>query len=215
MMSVQLTPTASSNPRAAMPSVQDLEDTLYDILAAGVDPMAAPGTLEAVQVLLHEHARAPKSQAELLAFFENRGLSTSRGAVPIDASFALPTIELPDVEAGPAAIGGMQIDPSELSTRMPVRHSRGALPWAIGAAAAVLVGLGAGFGYVAWQSLRGELEGMRAQSAVQQQALAHVRAEAQTLRAAVTETSSLAERAEQKSELLLQTYASPLNPAGR
>jgi hypothetical protein len=216
MMSAELHSNANNAPssRLAPPSTQELEDVLYDILAAGVDPTAAPGALEAIQCLLHEHARAPKSQLELLAFFEAHGLSTRRLASPTDASFGLPAIEFSELDAGPDAIGGMAFDPSRLPTAAPARRSV-AVRWALVVAAAVVVGLGVAAGYGVLQSLQGELARVRAEAADQQQAMAKVRAEAQSLRATVAETSTLAERAHQNSELLLQTYASPVDLGAR
>ena len=56
-------------------SESQLLDVLYEILAQGGD---AQGELTAgdIEAFLHEHARAPKSTAEMLAFFERFELST-------------------------------------------------------------------------------------------------------------------------------------------
>jgi hypothetical protein len=202
---------AAHAPRAAAPSVQELEDALYDILAVGVDPGVAPGTLQSVQLLLHEHARSPKSQLELLAFFEKHGLPTARAAFESPgAGFALPSFSLPDVEPSPAAISGMHLDSESLPTARPATRTARLLRWTAAAAALALVGAAIGVGYTTLQSMRSELAGVRAESAVQQQVLSKVTAEAQTLRATVAQTTTLAAEAERKSELLLRTYASPL-----
>ena len=198
-------------PRAAAPSVQELEDALYDILAVGVDPGVAPGSLQAVQLLLHEHARSPKSQLELLAFFEQHGLPTARAALDLPgAGFALPSFTLPEVEPSPAAIGGVDLDAERAPAAQPAHRAGQVLRWAAAAAALAVVGAALGVGYTTLQAVRSELAGVRAESAQQQQALSKVTAEAQTLRATVAETTTLAAQAERKSELLLRTYASPL-----
>lgn len=64
-------------------SESQLLDVLYEILAQGRDPHGEL-TSEQIEAFLHEHARAPKSQAEMLAFFERFGLSTDPEAYGAD-----------------------------------------------------------------------------------------------------------------------------------
>src|SRR5262245_55976270 len=72
------------------PTVLELEDILYDILASG-DPSLPTGTLEAVQTFLHEHARSKRALPEFVAFFTKHKLSMVR-----DTGFGLglPALDL-------------------------------------------------------------------------------------------------------------------------
>ncbi len=73
-------------------SESQLLDVLYEILAQGGDPHGELTGPE-IEAFLHEHARAPKSQAEMLAFFARYELSTD------------PTVYGADAELGPIATG--------------------------------------------------------------------------------------------------------------
>jgi len=60
-----------------------LLDVLYEILAQGGDPHGELTGGE-VEVFLHEHARTPKSHAQMLAFFAEHQLSTDPGVYATD-----------------------------------------------------------------------------------------------------------------------------------
>ncbi|HEX2677527.1 MAG TPA: hypothetical protein VHM19_12830 [Polyangiales bacterium] len=189
---------------APLPPVEAMEDVLYDILATGVDPTAKVGTLEAVQVLLHEHARARKSQAELAAFFVEHGLPLA-GERPRAPVIALPPIE-------PAAISGIELMPSQRIAE-PARSVSAKLTWiGVAFAAAVLLGTGVA-GYFALHDMRQELSRVKASSSVQASQLTQVKAEAATLRSAMTENAELMRSVDHKSDVLIQSLLSPLDPA--
>ncbi len=59
-------------------SEAELLDVLYEVLAQGVPP-GSKITSADVERFLHEHARCRKSMPEMLAFFEQHGLSTKAG----------------------------------------------------------------------------------------------------------------------------------------
>lgn len=198
---------ATTRSRGAAPSVEALEDVLYDILASGVDPGSAPGTLEAVQFFLHEHARQRKSPAELVAFFDACGLSYGRDLQHIpSADIALPPIELHNSSAA-ISVNGLAA-PQQ-------RESRNPWLWLASACALSLLGIAAAFAYATVTNMRAEIAQVRTNSATQAAALAQVNSEAQTLRANMAETTTLVRSVDQKSELLLQTLVSPLDPAAR
>jgi hypothetical protein len=199
-----LTPATSMGP-----SVADLEDLLYDILATGADPNLPAGTLEAVQLFVHEHARSKKSRAEFLAFFEARALPL-RPASP--ALLALPPIEMRGRAAESPELMVIAQPPDPPLTASAANG--GKRTWALAAACAVLTGL-AGFGCFAALEMREEFAHARAQAARNAAALSNVRAEAETLRAAMRQNAQVMQRVEHKSDLLLQSMASPLDPSAR
>src|SRR5688572_4012749 len=69
-------PTPATPPVREPPTLGELEDQLYDLLATGVADANLPGAvLDAAQAFLHEHARDRKDVSEFLAFFEKHGLA--------------------------------------------------------------------------------------------------------------------------------------------
>lgn len=66
-------PTKRETPK--LPDVQQLQDTLYEILTTGLDPEESRVPLAKVEKFLHEHARQPKSREEFVAFYETCSLA--------------------------------------------------------------------------------------------------------------------------------------------
>lgn len=82
-------------------------DALYELLAGGVEPQSGV-TLRRVEVVLHEHARSPKSVDELKAFFEEGGLSLT---APEVAEGSLRLLDpIPAVEPPPAALNAEALE---------------------------------------------------------------------------------------------------------
>jgi hypothetical protein len=200
----KLTPTSPVGP-----SVADLEDLLYDILASGFDPNLPAATLEAVQVFVHEHARSKKSQAEFLAFFEAHALPM-RAERP--SLLALPPLEMRG-RAGESPELTLMPQSADPPLMQPAAY--GGKRLGIWMAACVTLTALIGLGYFATLQVRDEFARARAQAAQNAAALANVRAEAETLRAALRDNAQVMQRVEQKSELLLQSMASPLDPNAR
>lgn len=194
---------------AAGSSAADLEDLLYDILATGADPSLPAGTLEAVQAFIHEHARAKKSRAEFLAFFQAYALPT-RPQSP--ALLALPPLEMRGRAVETPRLGLLTEEPDpQLTAAVSVSEDR---KWGVWAAAALAL-IGFGLGSYAWLELHTELAAARAQSDRTAAELSHVRAEAGNLRAALDQNADAMQRVEHNSQLLLQSMASPLDPTRR
>jgi len=191
------------------PSVSDLEDLLYDILASGLDPNLPAVTLEAVQGFVHEHARSKKSKAEFLAFFEAHALPL-RPERP--ALLALPPLEMRG-RAGETPELTLLPQPTDPPLAKPAAHG-GPRGWALAAACLVTSGL-VGLGCFAALEVQAEFARAHAQAAQNAAALASVRAEAATLRAVLHDNAEVMQRVEQKSELLLQSMAAPLDPNAR
>jgi hypothetical protein len=199
---------ASSNE----PSVEQLEDALYDIVATGVDPGAAPGALQAVQALLHEHARKRKSSAELLAFFEAYGLPLVSERLP---GAVLP-VALPPLPQHASMAGGMP-PTAAMQGSLVGFPAPGAQPriWVWALAACALVGFGAaiGLGYSTVTAMRDELQNVRVQAASSAQTLQRVQSEAESLRGGLRENAALVRSVDKKSDLLIRSLLSPIDPA--
>jgi hypothetical protein len=202
-----LSPIEGSAKAREEPTALELEDMLYDILANGADPALSPGVLEAVQTFLHEHARSRRSQAEFLAFFAQHRLPTVRQS-PL-------SIALPPVERGPAVLHSVReaIEPFEVAPAprrpSPQRSSLGLL-----AAGVVLAAISGGGAY-AFATARAELARVHAEAEQTAAKLGAVQSEAAALRQALEQNAALVRQIDQRSELLLQTLASPLDPAAR
>lgn len=197
------------------PSVLELEDMLYDILASGADPSLPDGTLEAVQTFLHEHARSKHTLAEFLAFFAKHGLSTVKETT---LTLALPPIlearsggtSVPFPQPNPAQPEPEPIEVAPVAVEKP--RSPRTLAWVCGIAALAAISGGGWFGFT---TTRAELDRMREEQRATQRELARVQAEAASLRQSVEQNDSLVRRVDRKSELLLQTLVSPLDPNQR
>lgn len=207
------------------PTVLELEDMLYDILASGADPNLPAGTLEAVQTFLHEHARSKRALAEFVAFFTKHKLSMARdtgfglGISALDlrtpARISAPDPEL-ELEATRAATQGLRLpdpEPIEVAPVEVVRVTRHVSVW-WAAAAVVLAAISGGALFAALTS-HSELERARAEQNAMSVKLAQMQSEVARLRGSVEQTAQTAQTAEHKSELVLQTFGSPLDPQQR
>ncbi len=196
-------------------SVSELEDILYDMLATGVDPAAVPGTLDAVQALLHEHARKPKSASELLAFFEAYRIpaAAERGAGHLSA-VALPPLALHEASAMSAQhpSSAERSLPGDLATASSLHARFGKWLWLAAACALLAFGALCGVGYTTFQDMRSELTTVRNESAVNAQRLAQVQAQAETLRGGLRDNTALMQRVDKKSDILIRSLLSPLDP---
>ena len=101
----------------------ELLDVLYEVLAQGVPAGSKLSTAD-VERFLHEHARARKSSAEMLAFFELHGLPTKAGDYGADAELSqlasgLHRERLVAVSALDAAFGA----PAERSVEDPAERT--------------------------------------------------------------------------------------------
>jgi hypothetical protein len=201
------------------PSVAELEDLLYDILASGADPSMPPDTLAAVQTFIHEHARGRHTRAEFLAFFAQHKLSTAKEDT---LTFALPPMDPREPRSAPLettqpenseAIAVAQAVASEPAiTKAPMRSA--GLAW-IWAAALVALAAISGVAYFAVVLARAELERVRSEARANAALIERVQAETANLRQSVQQNAELVRRVDHKSELLLQTLVSPLDPNTR
>jgi hypothetical protein len=204
-----ITPAPAST---TVPTLPDLEDTLYDILASGTDPNLSDGTFEAVQTFVHEHARSRKSHSEFIAFFEARSLPFR---APAPSLFALPPLETrgPSVETPVLPTIPQAAEPSLLVTAANSGSRRPSWLWPALTLAAV--SCGGAFGYVGLIQVQSQLTELRTEATRGESALARLEAENVELRARVRESAQQLQRIEHKTDLLLRAFASPINPNPR
>lgn len=205
------------------PNVLELEDLLYDILASGADPNLPAGTLEAVQTFLHEHARSKHSLPEFVAFFASHKLSMVRDTgfglslPPMDLRAPMRAVERalepPTQVAAPAQRSAEpeSIEVAPVVSERPQPQGRAAI-WAL--AAAVLAAISGG-GLYAAASARSELEHVRTEQRASAEVLARMQTEVVRLRGTVEQNAQVARRVDHKTELLLRTLVSPLDPEQR
>jgi hypothetical protein len=209
-----VSPVAASAPVPLEPTVLELEDMLYDILASGADPSLEDGTLEAVQTFLHEHARSKRSRAEFMAFFAANGLAITKEPT---LQIELPPMELrnpmpqPTFEVAEVASTIETIEVAPVTRSAPGVAKRG-LGWLYGLAALAAISGGA---YYALSRTEAAFERVHAESRANAERLAEVQAEAAGLRQSLEQNAEMVRRVDQKSELLLQSLVSPLDPNTR
>ena len=201
---------APAPPQTPVPSLHELEDVLYDILAAG-DLNVSSDKLELIQAFLHEHARQRKTHPQFVSFFEEHGLHMR---IERPNLFALPLVdsaarsartpplltenELTDAEASANAAASIVVE----------RHPRFAWVWAALGFAAIAGSLALGASAV--MVMRGELARMNAAVAHSTLEIEQLRAETERLRAIVQTNSVAAQHTERDTQLLLQTLATPI-----
>jgi hypothetical protein len=202
------------------PTVLELEDMLYDILASGADPNLPAGTLEAVQTFLHEHARSKHSLPEFVTFFTSHKLSMVRDTgfglslPPMDLRAPMRAaeheLEAPTrvVTPAPAPLEPEPIEVAPVVVQPAPRYGRAAL-WA--SAAAVLAAISGGALYAA-SSARTELDRVQAEQRATAETLAQMQTEVTRLRATLEQNARVARNVDHKTELLLRTLVSPLDP---
>ncbi len=200
-------------------SESQLLDVLYEILAQGGDP---DGELTGadIEAFLHEHARAPKSEAEMLAFFERFELSTDPQAYGADPELgpiatglhrergpSSSVFSLDDAMSTDAALPEEPITgshpvskllakseatfaPRALSTVQPV--SLGAPLWLRASVVALALCLvaGAAFSYTRAQALESELSQARMQQHSTDVALTALEGRAAQLQSALRDSES-------------------------
>lgn len=185
------------------PAINELEDVLYDLLAAG-DLSVNGAQLELIQEFLHEHARQRKTQEQFVAFFEAHGLSMRPERPNL---FALPQVESRNAARTPVLLPESQpaapVEPIIVESR-----SRFGWVWAALGFAAIAGSLALGASAV--MVMRAELDRMNASVAHTEIELEQLRAETERLRAIVQSNSAALQNTERDTRLLLQTFAAPI-----
>jgi len=69
-----MTTAAATSTTHNSADASDLVDILYEMLASGLEPENATVSSSDIESFLHQHARSPKSRAEVEAFFAGGGL---------------------------------------------------------------------------------------------------------------------------------------------
>jgi hypothetical protein len=201
-------------PTQPVPSEAQLLDVLYEVLAQGVPPKGSLSSAE-LESFLHQHARSPKSVAELLEFFAKHDLPTDASAYgsdpelkelasglhrdrpPLSASFNLAEeLEGPErsaSESGPMRKIEPPVEVVEVELAMPDAARRAALPaarapgWLLPVACGVTLAFGAALlgAYRHAHELNLQLNQARLQQRSTDQALTTLERSASTLRGAL------------------------------
>jgi hypothetical protein len=201
--------TSTSTLTLNAPALADLEDLLYDILASGADPNLGSKTLEAVQLFVHEHARNKKTHAEFVAFFEAQSLSMLPERT---ALMALPPLEARGRAAETPSLTALPRAPEPAFVTTAAARSKGVWVWA--ALAAAVSGM-ATLTYFAALEVRAEFAQVRSEAERNAAELQRARAETEALRAELRMKALRLEQVEHKTDVLLQSFGSPLDPSIR
>ena len=197
-------PAMTMTTSASSPAIHELEDVLYDLLAAGGDLTVNGAQLELVQAFLHEHARQRKTQDQFVAFFQAHGLSMRPERPNL---FALPQVESRSAARTPVLLPEPQpappVEPIIVESR-----ARFGWVWATLGFAAIAGSLALGASAVT--VMRAELDRMNASVAHTEIELEQLRAETERLRAIVQSNSAALQNTERDTRLLVQTFAAPI-----
>ena len=191
----------------APPSINELEDVLYDLLAAGGDANVNSAKLELIQAFLHEHARQRKTEAQFVAFFEQHGLSMRPERPNL---FALPSVDSASRHGARMPVL-LPAEPAPVAPAEPIiveTRSRFGGVWAALGFAAITGALALGASAVV--VMRTELDRMNASIAHSAIELEQLRAETERLRTLVSANSAALQNTERDTRLLLQTFAPPI-----
>lgn len=191
------------------PGCEAYLDTLYEILATGVEPPEG-AALERIEGFLHEHARNAKSQEEFVAFFERMALEVrppGEARAPLRVLEPLPAVEPPPPAFAEPVLPELEADVDDVThpaIQVSARAERHSQAFSI-VAALLLLGVGAilGWGYVAMSQLRADVARAQAQAADNRIAIEQVEERADEIRAQVDETAAVIRRFERKSDVLL------------
>jgi hypothetical protein len=213
-------------PAVEPPSVQMLQDVLYDILAVGVDSDASASTTGAIETFLHEHARSPKPREAFVAFFRAQGLSWSQARSVAVEPQALPPLRLVPPST-PRPIDPDAVQPGEppqlavpdhVGAEAFVAHTpsvaarRSWAPWAALALVATLIGGAFGFGYRELEALTSQLGAAQAQNRAQAEALGQLQQRLAEVQSGAAASAERIERVESQNTLLLESLL-PAAPA--
>jgi hypothetical protein len=197
---------APAPPIAMTPAIGELEDVLYDLLAAGGDLSVNGSKLELIQAFLHEHARQRKTQEQFVAFFEEQGLSMHPERPNL---FALPHVDSSTRVAARTPLLLPDAPPAAPIEQIIVEsRSRFGWVWAALGFAAIAGALALGASAVV--VMHAELERMNASLAHSEIELEQLRAETEQLHAIVKSNSAAVQNTERDTRLLLQTFATPI-----
>jgi hypothetical protein len=191
-----------------VPSLPELEDVLYDLLAAGGDLNVSADKVELIQAFLHEHARQRKSHALFVSFFDEQRLSMRLERPNL---FALPVVDSASRSAprNPPLLTA-EPEPSATQAEPLIVEARQRFSWIWPALACAAICGALALGASAVVVVRGELARMNAglaQSAIE---IGQLRTETERLRAIVQSSSVAAQHTERDTQLLVQTLAAPI-----
>jgi len=197
--------------------VSDLQDILYEIVAAGVVPENSSARLEQIELFLHQHARDPKPRVAFEAFFEGHDLSLTAPRFVTLASGAPSPAPLPEVGPGPrmlpVAVERHDEDPTQprvqfASIPIPAEPPRRPIGlWLALAGTLLMLGAAVFVGYTEVQQLRGELQQAKAAGDSNSAVIRQLEDDAVTLQSSIAANGEVIRSMDQKSDLIIETLS--------
>jgi len=200
--------------------VQMMQDLLYDILATGVDAEHTDISVETIESVLHEHARAPKSSAEFRAFFAQHGLTSRMPAPAAPAVAALPPLSRVTPDKRPSSVPpalpmtaheAVPLDDTIHPVRFDLapqpierRRSRPLMGLAI-ATTALIIAAVLYAGSLRLMEVRADLARSEQQARESAALVESLRQQTVTFEASLAANGQLIQRMEQKSDLVLES----------
>lgn len=211
----QTAATKVGPPPMAAPSLSELEDLLYDLLASGGDFDFSSELLERIQGFLHEHARQRKTQAQFLAFFEQNKLSTRPErpnllSLPVLDHASRNAARTPPLLTPTAARQPESPQEHQIPAMAAAIEPRSRLGWAWAALGFGAVSGMLALGVAAVIELRAELTHLNASVARSAMEIEQLRSETERLRKDLQTHANAAVRTEHNTDLLLESLVSPL-----
>jgi hypothetical protein len=197
------------------PSLSELEDVLYDLLASG-DLNISSVTLERVQAFLHEHARQRKTLQQFVAFFEEQALSMRPErpnllSLPLveassrSSAARVPPLFTPAPEPSASAPAAAPVaEPEPIYVVAPARNAWGWAAFAVVAASALFA-----LGLASLFVLRSELAVLQTTVSRAEGELRDLRNANQELRDLLRSHAEASQRSELATRALLESFNAP------
>jgi hypothetical protein len=196
-------------PALDAPSLPELEDVLYDLLAAGELSLSSE-KLERVQAFLHEHARQRKTQAQFVVFFQEQALSMRPERPNL---LSLPLVEASSrsgaARVPPLFTAAPEASVAEAEPEPIYVESRSRTSWGWLAAAVVVVSGVLALGVAGVLELRAELSELNQTVTRNTLELQQLRAESQQLRDLVRGNTEAVQRTERDAQQLVERLIVP------
>jgi hypothetical protein len=234
------TPATPATP--ALPDIQQLQDALYEIVAAGIDPQESGVPIAKIEAFLHEHARRPMSRDAFIAFYEAQKLPLPTATSPWadGAGSEIRIVPLPPVrepELRPLSLDQVReaneddtnphmvlIDDDDVKEITPTPRPR-AMVFALWGGLAFVT---AGFAATVWwghgmlQSMRGELQAAQVRGVENERVIQQLEDRAQQIegrtadiQSSVSASGQMIQQVDQKSDLLIDWINDPKNSPRR
>jgi hypothetical protein len=225
---------ATKNP-AIEPTVDSLQDLLYELLATGLMPEQSDVSAEDIEQFLFEHAREQKSLDEFKAFFEKHALSLDpsehfapANGTELSAGFEMPSAPVPGIPvvAELPSRNDEEERPSSQPPALPQRapqHTVASAPqprlqkqntrfgmWVALGAALAMLGLAIGAGISMLLSLQAEIEQTKSLQNKERLMVRHLEQRVDGVGAAVISNAEALQNMGPKIDFLVTSISEPI-----